>query len=523
MRRDINKKSGRHTISFMLELILALLLLSACGKAVETAEESSQAQPPGIQGTEADVSEETPAVPAGGDRSGGEEVYYENACDAYFTKCQELSRLYGSGRLVECPVDNDGRERGCCYMSGLCFVDLIDFTGSGVKDKDLLVVYSKGQDMGLNSQGMEIPRAGNYCMEVWTYEKGKLKLLVSADHVSSYPGYQNKYWDTDNCFLTVYEDSYEKMAVIQIYEDTPEGDVYTNYYCYRDFSGYELKCDIYASKDGKYYENGEETDLWRYEMVCDYDVILAGVQLSASDYGREGLAKFGVDMSYGLAQSTENMQALSDDTFRSVMKVGGAYFGAYMKILLGIRHETFGEGSGFKMPEFTLHDMDGNGVPELIVNIAPNEAGAECRVYTCVNDRAVSCGAGYSGHSTFYIGPGGGLVRTEGHMDVYHYEKWDLEGTELVITEFAGGVTEPEKGYPPLENYGYRDYNREVWFWKGDLSTLLYMSGLDALDSWQKFEETVSATADTEYQYAYEDLDHDGEQYREAAYPVLSE
>ncbi len=78
MRRDINKKSGRHTISFMLELILALLLLSACGKAVETAEESSQAQPPGIQGTEADVSEETPAVPAGGDRSGGEEVYYED-------------------------------------------------------------------------------------------------------------------------------------------------------------------------------------------------------------------------------------------------------------------------------------------------------------------------------------------------------------------------------------------------------------------------------------------------------------
>lgn len=511
MRRNSDKKSGRKYRHFRLELIMALILLSACGKTGDTAEESSQSQSLSIQSTEADVLEEAFGMPAGGDNVDGKEAsFYENAYEAYSTKCQELSKMYGSGRLVEHTADTGGWKSGCCYMSGLCFVDLINFNGSEVKD--LLVVYSRGDNGGVNSRGLEIPQAGNYCIEVWTYEEGALKLLVSADHVSSYLNFRNEYWDTDNCFLTVYESEYDKTAVIQIYEESPEGDVYTNYDCLTHYDGYELQCNIYTSKYGKFYENGEEID-WLYYCyrTCDYNTILASVQLSSSEYVKDGLAEFGVDMSYGIARSMENMQGLSGETFQTMMKVSGEYFGAYMQTMLDIRRNTFEEGFGSREPGFTLYDMDGNGVPELIVDIAPSEAGAMCQVYTCVGDQAVQCGEGLSGDSTFYMGPGGGLVRTEGHMDLYHYEKWDLQGTELVITEFAGGTAEPEKGYPPLDDYGYQAYDKEVRFWNGDLSTLLYLSGLDALESLQKFEETVSAAADTDYQYVYEDLDHDGE------------
>lgn len=512
MGGNSGKKPVRKYRRFWFFLIMALLILSACGGAGETADESTPSEPPSPPITETDIHEESSEVPSAEDGAGGEEVlFYENAYEAYGAKCRELSKMYGSGRLVE--HTGDGLRENGCYMSGLCMVDLIDFDGA--KEKDLLVVYSQGENAGVNSQGKDIPQAGNYRVEVWTYEEGYLKLLVSADHASSYLYFKNEYWDTDNCFLTVYEREYDKTAVIQIYEERPEGDVFTNYYCLPHYDGgYELRCDIYTSEGGKFYENGEEIE-WLYDYcyrVCGYDTILAGVQLSSSEYGRNGLAKFGVDMSYGLARSEENMQGLDGETFQSMMKVRGEYFGAYMQTLLEIRRDTAGEGGvRFREPGFTLYDMDGNGVPELIVNISPSEAGSWCQVYTWVGDQAVQCGEGRSGHSTFYMGSGDGMVRTEGHMDVYHYEKWDLQGTELVITEFAGGTAEPQRGYPPLDDYGYQAYDKEVRFWKGDLSTLLYMSGLDARESLRKFEEAVSATADTQYQYVYEDLDRDGE------------
>lgn len=496
----------RFWFSLMI-MALLIIILAACGRTKETADESSQSETPSSPITETDIREESSEMPSAEDGTGGAEaLFYENAYEAYSAKCSELSKKYGSSRLVE-HTDDGGRESGC-YMSGLCIVDLIDFDGG--KEKNLLVVYAQGENTGINSQGKDIPQAGNYCVEVWTYEEGYLKPLLSADHASSYLYFKTKYWDTDNCFLTVYE--YDGRALIQIYEESPEGDVFTNYYCSPYSRTDEPECAIYTSRDGKFYENEEEIPelLW-YMKVCGYDTILAAVQLSSSEYGKEELAKFGVDMSYGLVRSGENMRELDNETFQSMMKVSGEYFPAYMQTLLKIRRDTLEEGGGFREPGFTLHDMDGNGVPELIVDISPSEAGSRCQVYTYVRDQAVECGEGSSGHSTFYIGPGGGMVRTEGHMDVYHYEKWDLQGTELVITEFARGTAEREKGYPPLEDYGYQAYGSEVRFWSGDYSTLFYMSGMDALESVERFEEAVSATADTQYQYVYEDLDRDGE------------
>lgn len=497
------KNFGRYA-GFWLSWIMALFFLSACGKAEDTAEESSQSEPPDIQSTE-----ESSEMPDSKIRSGGEEaVVYGNACEAYYAKCQELGEEYGKGRLVEHTAARGIRwDESCCYMSGLCFADLIDLNGG--ETKELLVVYFHEEDMGVNSDGIEIPHAGNYCVEVWTYEEGRLKLLISADHASSYLSWRDASWDAENCFLTVYEK--DGKALLQIYEDSSEGDVFTNYSCSMFADGDEPERKVYTSRDGKFYEDGKEvSEFFWYIRLCGYDTILASVQLSSSEYGREGLAQFGVDMSYGLDQSMKNIQSLSDENAPTMLEVSGLYFSAYMETLWRIRRDIHEEGFSFRMPEFTLYDMDGNGVPELIVNIAPNEAAASCQVYTCVSEEAVLCGEGDSGHSTFYTGAKGGLVRTEGHMDVYHYEKWDLQGTELVITEFAGGTAEPMEGYPPLEDYGYQAYDHDVWFWNGDLSTLLYMSGLEALESVQRFEKAVSATADTDYQYTYEDLDRDG-------------
>lgn len=458
MRRSGNKKFGA--------LILALLFLSACGgigkKADEPAQQETLSFPvvetPGSSGAETDTEEDAPL--------------YGNAYAAYYAKCLELIEEYGQGRLVENTTSRDPKWGGC-YTSGLCFADLIDLNGGDVKE--LLVVYLHEEHMDANIYGMELPHAENYRVEVWTYEEEQLELLLSEDRASCY-----LQWDSsqneENCFLTVYEEN--GKAMFQICEDSREGTVFTNYSCstYTDDGKPERR--VYTSADGKFYEDGEEvTESFWYTKACGYDTILASVQLSSSQYGREGLAQFGMDMSYGLDRSSQNIQSLSDATAPVVTKVSGAYLPAYMEILWKIRQDIpivpFGL---FREPEFALYDLDGNGVPELIVNIAPNEAAARCQIYTFTSGQAVLCGEGDSGHCTFYTGDGDGLVRTEGHMDIYHYEKWELQGTELVITEFASGTADPTKGYPPLEDYGYRDYDHDIWFWRGDLATLLYMS-----------------------------------------------
>ncbi|MCM1091436.1 MAG: hypothetical protein NC092_09355 [Butyrivibrio sp.] len=490
-----------------LSLIVALLFLSACSKVEEKMDEASLSDALSSPSAEIDIAGESSEMLSTENDTGREELlFYDNACEAYYAKCQELIEEYGSGKLVERTADHKlYKEESCCYMSGLCFVDLIDLNGG--ENKELLVVYCHEEDMGTNIDGMEIPRARNYCVEIWTYEEGQLKLIISVDHASSYLKWRDSYlsWDTDNCFLTVYE--IDGQAVLQIYEESSEGDIFTNY----SADGDELECEVYTSKDGKFYIDGEEgSEGYWYFRVCGYDTILASVQLSCSDYGREWAAYHGVDMSYGLEQSAKNIEGLSNQTPQAMLRVSGSYFSAYMETLWKIRQDVESFPISFRMPSFTLYDMDGNGIPELIVDIAPNEAGAHCQVYTYASEETVLCGEGASGHCTFYTGTEGGLVRTEGHMDTYHYEKWDLQGTELVITEFASGTTEPTEGYPPLENYGYQAYDHDVWFWDGDLSTLLYMSGLEALESVQRFEETVSATADTDYKYVYEDLNHDG-------------
>ena len=249
----------RFRLSLMIMALLIIILLSACGRAKETEDESSQSETPGPSITETDIREEYSEIPPAEDGVGAAEAHsYENAYEAYSEKCSELSKKYGSGRFVE-HTDDGGRE------------------------KDLLVVYAQGEDTGINSQGKEIPQAGNYHVEVWTYEEGYLKPLVSADHASSYLYFKTEYWDTDNCFLTVYE--YDGRALIQIYEESPEGHVFTNYYCSPYSRSDEPECAIYTSRDGKLYENEEEIPelLW-YMKVCGYDTILAGVQLSSSEY-----------------------------------------------------------------------------------------------------------------------------------------------------------------------------------------------------------------------------------------------
>ncbi len=153
-RNEVAKLKKR-ILKIMSKLIVCVLLLfiTGCGQSKEAVDKSSQSDISSFQSTEEDVFEDAFAMPAAGDSLDKEEaLFYENAYEAYSEKCQELSEKYGNGRIVEHTVDTGGWECGCCYMSGLCFVDLIDFNGSEVKD--LLVVYSQGENTGANIQGM---------------------------------------------------------------------------------------------------------------------------------------------------------------------------------------------------------------------------------------------------------------------------------------------------------------------------------------------------------------------------------
>ena len=83
---------------------------------------------------------------------------------------------------------------------------------------------------------------------------------------------------------------------------------------------------------------------------------------------------------------------------------------------------------------YSLHDVDGDGVPELFVKYGSFEAAYTTQCYTYRDGQVVCVGEFSSGHSSLYTCPGkSAVVRSEGHMGYHEVYEYPME--EGVLTE----------------------------------------------------------------------------------------
>lgn len=226
MRRNSDKKSGRKYSRFGLELIMALILLSACGKTGDTAEESSQSQSLSIQSTEADVSEEAPEIPAAADTD-YQYVYEDFDHDGE----KEYLALIGEGEIWYC--SNDGSQ---CEMVYVPDQRLECYT--------LEILRQKGEThVAVNTYNS----MGNYqYYSILALKEGKVQSLVS-DHI----GY-------------VYENGEGDIVLdIQSYDGRYEAD-------WGIFTTHTWK-DTYLYYDGETYREYAAAVLTEEEFLKCYD------------------------------------------------------------------------------------------------------------------------------------------------------------------------------------------------------------------------------------------------------------
>lgn len=83
---------------------------------------------------------------------------------------------------------------------------------------------------------------------------------------------------------------------------------------------------------------------------------------------------------------------------------------------------------------YSLHDVDGDGVPELFVKYGNCEAAFTTQCYAYREGQVVCVGEFSSGHSSLYTDPGkSAVLRSEGHMGYKEVYEYPMEGG--VLTE----------------------------------------------------------------------------------------
>lgn len=435
------KKHFCRKIYFCLGVI-SLFFVVGCGKVSSV----DSLEPEGT-GTREEVSaENNDATDVDAPRKSAEEVYYE--------KYRELATKYGEPAIIE-GVEEGKLQMGLhsSYLTGVCVVDLLDFNQD--EEEDLFLVYATGETSGTNSDEQPIPLASDYRIEIWTYTDGELRQLLARDKVSSFFTFQTEYWDTEDCFLTVFENE-EGTPVIQIYDEKENGYTYTNLYMKKE----KVIEDVFSYEDGIFKKNEKEIqeESWEQETI-GFDTVWISAFLSSDDISWELMKEeWHLDMSAVLERTKMRIEELSCNMSDYWGKVKAIHIPVYQKELLRLNRECKDSGGGMGNPSFAyvLCDMDKNGMPELLTKTGSCEADFQIQVHTIVDGELHFCGEFYGGHSTLYAGNEPGLICYEGHMGVYHIRKYSLE--ENILTEEIIAEGETEADYPSLEELGYGEY-----------------------------------------------------------------
>jgi len=113
---------------------------------------------------------------------------------------------------------------------------------------------------------------------------------------------------------------------------------------------------------------------------------------------------------------------------------------------------------------YCFHDMDQNGLPELIIKTGSCEADYLYSFYMVSDGEFVECGSLSGSHAALYTNGSAGIVRYAGQMGVYDITISELKGTTLVTQEIANGTLDFGEEYPDLIEYGYGDYDQCIEF-----------------------------------------------------------
>ena len=412
---------------------------------------------------------------------------------AYYQKYNELVAEYGKAEIADNPSGS--------YLKGVCVAELMDFNGDGVQD--LFVVFCNGQLLRKNASGFTIPQAGAYETEVWTYKNSSLtELLHLFDDpgVSYFYSSNNDSFDTDCCFVTVFENS-DGLPVIQLYGETRVGFSVLNYH----YSGGKLVQDgyIYDGSDGGYTDisgNPISKDTW-IQNVDSYGKILLCAYLSSDSYSSSDLmSAFGLDYSATIKCTNETVDAISGSPSKNSqpagLQSGGSqtdssqpsgypmaqadYIPPYLqKINSDNRGRFVTEGGYGTLYSYGLYDMDGDGVPELITFTGDCEANYVYTVYKDVNGQLVNCGTINGGHCTLNISAGGagGFVSDWGSMGDWNIQKITWQNGKFVTEDVASGTVKGDGDYPTPVDYGLGDYSQAIKLCYDPVPYLLYQSG----------------------------------------------
>ena len=129
--------------------------------------------------------------------------------------------------------------------------------------------------------------------------------------------------------------------------------------------------------------------------------------------------------------------------------------------------------------DYSLYDVDEDGVPELFVKYGKAEAGFTTQCYTWRDGQTVCIGEFRSGHSALYTCPGkSAVLRSEGHMGYKEVYEYPMEGGKL--TEEREIFSEEDvRDYTPtdeivpgaeyIESYYTRGGTEDDSYWTGQV------------------------------------------------------
>lgn len=112
---------------------------------------------------------------------------------------------------------------------------------------------------------------------------------------------------------------------------------------------------------------------------------------------------------------------------------GKAAFGALAADDRGVKlFDNLWEAMEMGSEDYSLYDVDGDGVPELFVRYGNCEAAYTTQCYAWRDGRVVCVGEFDTGHSSLYTDPGkSAVVRSAGHMGYKEVYEYPMEGGRL--------------------------------------------------------------------------------------------
>lgn len=207
------------------------------------------------------------------------------------------------------------------YMTGLCFMKLVDFTQSG--QEDLLLVYQTNVD---NAWGV----SREYTFEVWGFQGNKMVMLDSGE-----------LFGTDGGVKTVYLTEYNE----NIYLVTGGTDSF-GYYYYHGYSNGEFGIVREAEWD------------WDEEYICSID----GIDVTYEEFETEQEKWLGNSIEYNLNYDCNAVLLLNEETKKALSPFYEGTDESTNDTEISVRDDTFEYQDGELLSSFSALMGDGNYV-----------------------------------------------------------------------------------------------------------------------------------------------------------------